>query len=113
MRVKRGVTAHKKHKKVLKLTKGYLGSNHRLIKRAKEALLHAGEYAHAHRRRKGSDFRMLWISRINTALRSHNLRYGEVINKLDNKNILLNRKVLALLALDKPQVFDKIIEEIK
>lgn len=113
MRVKRGVVAHKKHKKVLKLTKGYLGSNHKLIKRAKEALLHAGEYAHAHRRRKGSDFRVLWISRINTALRTHNLRYSEFINKLSKNNVNLNRKVLALLALDKPAVFDKIVESIK
>jgi large subunit ribosomal protein L20 len=113
MRVKRGVAAHKKHKKVLKSTKGYLGSNHKLIKRAREAMWHAGDYAHAHRRRKGGDFRVMWISRINAALTPFGIRYSEFIAKLDKKNIKLNRKVIALMALDKPEVFAKIVNEIQ
>lgn len=113
MRVKRGVSAHRKHKKLLKATKGYLGSNHKLIKRAKEAYLHAGEYAHAHRRRRGSDFRMLWISRINTALRPFGVKYSVFINELAKKKVIIDRKNLAMLALDKPEVFAKIVQEVK
>lgn len=113
MRVKRGVSAHKKHKKLLKLAKGYQTSYHKLIKRAKEAVWHAGDYSVKHRRRRQSDFRKLWIQRINAALFDQNIKYSEFINKLIKSNIKLNRKVLAEIAVEYPQSFIKIVEFIK
>lgn len=113
MRVKRGVTAHAKHKKVLKSTKGYLGSYHKLIKRAKEAMWHAGDYSAKHRRRRQSDFRALWISRINAALQPFEIKYGNFIDKMNKADVKLNRKVVAWLAADKPELFEKLVNEVK
>lgn len=113
MRIKRGVSAHKKHKKLLKATKGYLGSNHKLIKRAKEAMWHAGAYSSRHRKRRASDYRTLWISRINAALTPHDVKYSQFINLMMKANIVLDRKVLAALALDRPKDFDAVVALIK
>lgn len=113
MRVKRGLASHAKHKKLLKLTKGYQGTYHKNVKRAKEALWHAGDYSARHRKRRAADFRTLWIQRINAALQPHDIKYSRFINMLLVKNIKLNRKVLASLALDQVEVFNKIVEFVK
>lgn len=113
MRIKRGVVAHKKHKKVLKATKGYLGSNHKLIKRAREAMWHAGDYSFRHRRRRASDYRALWIGSINSGVKAEGIRYSEFINMLKKSGVELNRKVLAWLAVDYPSTFSKLVNEVK
>lgn len=113
MRVKRGVTAHKKHKKLLKATKGYTGSYSRLVKRAHEALLHAGEYSKQSRRKRTGDFRSLWIGRINAGLTEYGVRYSDFINLLNKSNIKLNRKVMADLALDHPKSFRELVALVK
>lgn len=113
MRIKRGLAKKRKHNKVLELTKGYRLSYSKLYRRAKEALLHAGQYAFNHRKKRGGDFRQLWIKRINAALSDKNLRYSEFINKLNKSNVTLNRKVLAALALDNPKVFGAVVEAVR
>lgn len=113
MRIKRGLAKNRKHKKVLGLAKGYRLTYSRLYRRAKEALLHAGQYSLAHRRKRSGDFRRLWISRINAALSSHGMRYSEFINKLNKAEIKINRKVLSTLALDYPEVFNNIVKSVK
>lgn len=111
-RVKRGVTSHAKHKKILKLAKGYRGRRSKLIKTAKEAVLHAGEYAFAGRKDKKGDFRSLWITRINGSLKAHDLTYSKFMNLVKNANVELDRKMLAKIALDDPQTFDQIVKKV-
>ena len=101
-RVKRGVTAHARHKKVLKLAKGYYGARSRVYRVAKQAVIKAGQYAYRDRRQKKRDFRALWIVRINAGAREHDLSYSRLINGLKKAAIEIDRKVLADLA-----VFDK------
>lgn len=113
VRVKGGVTTRRKHKKILKLAKGYWMTRHKQIKKAKEAVLHAGEYAFAGRKNKKREFRQLWILRINAAVRPLGLSYGSLINKLKGKKIDLDRKILSKIAVDYPQVFEKIVEKVK
>ena len=108
-RVKRGVTAHQKHKKLLKLTKGYRGGRSKLVKQAKEASLHAGEYAFAGRKQKRRDMRKLWITQMGIALRNEGLSYSKFIPALKAKNILLHRKILAELAAHDLEAFKKVI----
>lgn len=110
-RVKRGVTAHKKHKKVLKLTKGHRGGRSKLIREAKSSLLHAGQYAFAGRKLRKRDMRRLWITQLGIAVRNEGLNYSKFISQLKIKNIKLNRKILADLAVHHPDDFKKIIEE--
>lgn len=110
MRIKRGLAKTRKHKKVLESTKGYRLSNSKLYKRAHEAMLHAGNYSLAHRRRRMSQMRTLWIQRINAALHEQGMKYGEFINLLKKKNIELDRKTLSNLAVDFPQTFTKVVE---
>ena len=110
-RVKRGTISHRKHKKILKKAKGYRMSKHRLIKVAKEALLHAGEYAFAGRKLKKRDFRRLWITRISGAVKKLGLSYSRFINLLKKQNILLDRKILADLIANDPKTFEKIVKE--
>ena len=112
-RVKRGVESRRKHKKVLKLAKGYRGARSRTFKVAKQAVTRAGQYAYRDRRVKKRSFRSLWIIRINAACRIHDINYSEFINKLKSNNININRKVLADLAVNRPDEFKKIIEKIK
>lgn len=113
MRVKRGVTKRRKHKKVLKLTKGYTLSNSKLFRRAKQAQLHAGQYSMAHRRKRAGQFRKLWIQRINAALSPFDLSYSKFIAGLKKAQIELDRKVLADLALDHSEEFKAVVEAVK
>ena len=102
-RVKRGVTAHARHKKVIDLAKGYRGRRGNVYRVAKEAVMKAGQYAYRDRRAKKRDFRALWITRINAAAREHGLRYGQFMFGLKAASIEVDRKVLADLAvMDKP-----------
>ena len=112
-RVKRGVTAHAKHKKVIDAAKGYRGRRGNVFRIAKEAVMKAGQYAYRDRRQKKRVFRTLWIARINAAAREHGLSYSVFMNGLTKAAIQIDRKVLADLAvLDKP-AFAKIVGDIK
>lgn len=110
-RVKRGVTSHQKHKKILKLAKGYRGGRSKLIKQAKEATLHAGQYAFAGRKQRRRDFRKLWITQVNNALSAEGISYSKFMAQLKEKNILLNRKSLAELAVHDLPTFKKIVSD--
>ena len=111
-RVKRGVTSHKKHKKLLKLTAGHRGGRSTLVKQARESLLHAGEYAFAGRKQKKRDMRKLWITQLNIAVRAEGLSYSKFIASLKSKNINLDRKILAELAVHHPEDFKKIVAQV-
>lgn len=110
-RVKRGVTSHAKHKKLYEANKGYRMTKRRLVRVAKEAHLHSGEYAFAGRRLKKRDMRRLWISRINQAVGKMDLRYSQFINALKKADIQLDRKTLADLAVRDPEVFKIIVDK--
>ena len=110
-RVKRGVTAHRRHKKVLDLTSGHKGQRHRLIKRANESMMHALRYNYVDRRDRKSDFRELWIVRINAAARLHGLSYGRFIHGLKLAEVDLDRKALADLAVTRPDVFEQLAKQ--
>jgi len=112
MRVKTGIVRRKGHKKILKLTKGYRMTKHRLFKVAQEAALHAGQYAYAGRKQKKRQMRRIWITRINGALAKSGLSYSEFINRLKKAKIELDRKILAILASEDPQIFQKIVEKV-
>jgi large subunit ribosomal protein L20 len=112
-RVKRGVTAHARHKKVLNQAKGYRGRRKNVYRIAKEAVMKAGEYAYRDRRQKKRVFRALWIARINAATRECGLSYSVFINGLKKASIEVDRKVLADIAVfDKP-AFMKLVEQAK
>lgn len=111
-RVKRGVTSHKRHKKVLAATKGHRGGRSKLIREAKSSLLHAGQYAFTGRKLRKRDARKLWIIKLNAAVKAEGLNYSQFINKLKTKNILLDRKILADLAVTEPDAFKKIMLEV-
>lgn len=113
MRVKRGKTKKKKHKKTLKEAKGYRLTYSKLYRRAKEALLHAGQYSYDHRKKRRNDFRRLWIQRINAALDQHDVKYSRFIHLLKENEIKLNRKMLSELALNQPEVFAEVVETVK
>ncbi len=112
-RVKGGLTTRRKHKKVLKLAKGYWMSRRKQIKKAKEATLHAGQYAYSGRKDRKGDFRSLWILRINAAARPLGLSYSQLINKLSQRKVGLDRKVLSQIANEHPKVFEKLIQSLK
>jgi large subunit ribosomal protein L20 len=112
-RVKRGVTSHRRHKKVLGLTKGHAGQRHRLIKRANESMLHALRYNYVDRRDRKGDFRELWIMRINAAARLHGLTYSRFIFGLKKAGIELDRKALADLAVTRPDAFEELAGQAK
>jgi large subunit ribosomal protein L20 len=109
-RVKRGVTAHQRHKKILKLAKGYRGSKHKLFRVAKEQVMKSGQYAYIHRRLKKRDFRKLWIARINAAARNNGTTYSRMVHGLKEAGVDINRKMLADLAVNDPQGFTKLVE---
>lgn len=112
-RVKRGVTAHARHKKVLNLAKGYRGRRKNIYRIAKEAVMKAGQYAYRDRRQKKRQFRALWIARINAAARECGLPYSVFMNGLKKATIEVDRKVLADIAVfDKP-TFVKLVEQAK
>ena len=112
-RVKRGVASHKRHKKILALTKGHAGQRHRLIKRANESMLHALRYNWVDRRDRKGDFRELWIQRINAAARLNGLTYSRMIFGLKKAGIELDRKALADLAVTRPDAFEELAGQAK
>jgi len=108
-RVKRGVTAHKRHKKVLALTKGHRATRHSLYRRAHESMVKALSYAYFHRRERKGDMRRLWISRVNAASRAQGLTYGQFIDGLNKSGVEINRKILADMAVREPDVFASLV----
>jgi large subunit ribosomal protein L20 len=110
-RVKRGVTAHAKHKKVLKAAKGYYGRRKNTIRVAKQAVEKAQQYAYRDRKRRKRTFRALWILRINAAVREHGLTYGRFINGLSNLGIEVDRKVLSDIAINDPAGFKALVDK--
>lgn len=113
MRVKRGVAARAKHKKILKLAKGMQHNRTRSYRLAKQAVIRALQYAYRDRRNKKRDLRSLWITRINAAAREHGVTYGKFIANLKAANVELDRKVLAELAVNEPKAFEAIIKSTK
>ncbi|MBB1485835.1 50S ribosomal protein L20 [Oceanospirillum sediminis] len=112
-RVKRGVVARRRHKKVLKQAKGYYGARSRVFRVAKQAVIKAGQYAYRDRRQRKRQFRALWIARINAAARINGLSYSRFIAGLKKANIEIDRKVLADLAVHEKAVFAAIVEKAK
>lgn len=112
-RVKRGTVVRKKRKKLFNLTKGYKHGRKRLVKHAKQALLKAKTYEYRDRRNKKRDFRRLWIVRINAGCRKLGIKYSEFIKKLNNKKIDIDRKILADLACNNFDEFEKIVNKVK
>ncbi len=112
-RVKRGVTTHARHKKVLKQAKGYVGRSSTNYRIALERLEKALQYAYRDRRQKKRDFRGLWIQRINAAVREHGITYSRFICGLKRAGIELDRKVLAAIAYDDPAAFSVIVDQVK
>lgn len=108
-RVKGGIVARKRRKKILKEASGYFGSKHRLWKTAKEQLLHSGVYAYRDRRQKKRDFRKLWITRINAACRENEISYSKFIDGLNKAGLTVNRKMLSELAIDNPKAFSDLV----
>ncbi|MCV6546759.1 MAG: 50S ribosomal protein L20 [Cohaesibacter sp.] len=112
-RVKRGVTAHARHKKVLKAAKGYYGRRKSTIRVAKQAVEKAGQYAYRDRKAKKRNFRSLWIQRINAAVREQGLTYGRFIDGLNKAGIEIDRKVLSDMAINQPEAFAALVEKAK
>lgn len=112
-RVKGGPKGRRKHKKILKTTKGYRGTRSKLFRPAHEAYLHAGEYAFAGRKNRKRDFRRLWIQKINAALKPLDISYSRFIKKLTDSKMELDRKILSEIAVSDPKTFSKIVEEVK
>ena len=110
-RVKRGVTSHAKHKKVLKAVKGQWGRRKNTIRVAKQAMEKAMQYAYRDRRNKKRDFKSLWIQRINAGVRAEGLTYSKFINGLNKSGIKLDRKILAEIAYDNPEAFKTIVKK--
>lgn len=108
-RVKRGVTSHHRHKKLLALTKGHRATKHALIKRAKESMLHSLSYAYDHRREKKGDMRRLWNARVNAAARASGLTYSQFIYGLKQSGVEINRKMLADIAVKNPESFSNLV----
>ncbi len=112
-RVKRGVTAHARHKKVLDQAKGYYGARRKVYRVAKQAVTKAGQYAYRDRRQKKRQFRALWIVRINAAARQFDLSYSRLIDGLNKAGVEIDRKVLADLAVHDISAFGKVAEKAK
>lgn len=112
-RVKKGLTKRRRHKKILAAAKGYRGARSRLVRTAKEAGLHAGNYAFAGRKQRKRQKRRLWISQINAALKSRDLSYNKFIKGLYEANIEIDRKILSSLAVSDPDTFDKVVSKAK
>ena len=112
-RVKRGVTARRRHKKILSKAKGYYGARSRVFRVAKQAVTKAGQYAYRDRRQRKRQFRALWITRINAQSRANGLTYSRLINGLKKADIALDRRVLADLAVHEPEAFNAIAAQAK
>lgn len=109
-RVKTAVITRKKHKKILKRAKGYYGAKHYRFRMAKQAVMKSGAYAYAGRKDKKSNFRKLWIARINAAARQNGMTYSKMIAGLKKANVAINRKMLAEIAVTDPKAFTEIAE---
>lgn len=112
-RVKRGVTAHRKHKKILKQAKGYYGARSRVYRVAKQAVIKASQYAYRDRKQRKRQFRALWIMRINAAARICGLSYSRLIDGLNKASIMIDRKILADIAVHDEKAFSIIAEKAK
>lgn len=110
-RIKRGVTAHARHKKVIKAAKGYSGRRKNTIRVAMQAVDKAGQYAYRDRRARKRTFRSLWVQRINAGAREHGMTYGRFINGLTRAGVEVDRKVLADLAVHEPSAFKALVEK--
>lgn len=109
-RVKTARITRKKHKKILKRAKGYYGAKHYRFRMAKQAVMKSGMYAYVGRKDKKSNFRKLWIARINAAARQNGTTYSKLINGMKNKGIVVNRKMLAELAVNDPKAFEEVVK---
>lgn len=112
-RVKTALITRKKHKKILKRAKGYYGAKHYRFRMTKQAVMKSGQYAYVGRKDRKSNFRKLWIARINAAARQNGLTYSKLINGLKKANIVINRKMLAEIAVTDPKAFAEIAKKIK
>jgi|SRR4051794_20154253 large subunit ribosomal protein L20 len=112
-RVKRGVTAHARHKKILALAKGFRGRRKNVFRIAKQAVMKAGQYAYRDRRTRKRVFRQLWIARINAASRGQGLTYSKFMAGLKKANIEIDRKVLSDMAINDPAAFSSIVDKVK
>jgi len=108
-RVKRGITTHRRHKKVLALTKGHRATKHSLYRRAHESMLKSLSYAYSHRRERKGDMRRLWILRVSAASRANGLTYSQFMNGLKKSRIEINRKMLADMAVREPEAFTNLV----
>ncbi len=112
-RVKRGVTAHAKHKKVLKAAKGYYGARRKIYRVAKQAVIKAGQYAYRDRRQKNRQFRALWIARINAEARNNDISYSRLMDGLNKAGVEVDRKMLADLAVHDKAAFSAVVNQAK
>ena len=110
MRVKGGTVTRRRHKKILKQTKGFFGTRHKLFRRANEAWMKSMAYAYRDRRNKKRDIRRLWIIRINAAARMNGTTYSRLINDLKKANVTIDRKMLAELAVNNPEAFSAVVK---
>ena len=113
MRTRKGAARNRAKKRLFKKTKGYRGGRRNLLRTAKESVVRAGAYAYRDRRVRKREFRRLWIVRINAACRERGLRYSEFIHGLDKAEIRLDRKTLAEMAVNDPNAFDQIVDQVK
>ena len=112
-RVKRGVVAHARHKKVLKLAKGYKGARSKVYRVAKQAVIKAGQYAYIGRKQRKRQFRSLQITKINAAARLNNMSYSQLMDQLKKADITIKRKMLADLAMHEPSAFKHLVEKVQ
>jgi len=112
MRVTGGPASHRRHKKILKMAKGYRGRRNSTFKMAKQAVLKAGLNAYRDRKRKKREFRRLWIVRLNAALRSRGHMYSRFIRQMEEKDVQLNRKILSELAIHEPEAFAEVVKKV-
>lgn len=112
-RIKRGLVSKRRHNKLLESTKGYRGTKSKLVKVAQEAALHAGQYAFHGRKRRKRDMRRLWIARIGEAAKAQGISYNQFVFALSQKNIKLNRKILAHLVTEEPEIFKQVVDKVK
>ncbi len=113
IRIKKGRINHKKHKKILKLTKGYYGSRSRCFKSAKQAVIKSGQYSYRDRKQKKRYFRKIWIININAEVRKYGITYNKFINKIKKLSIKINRKILSNIIIKNKNIFKNLIKLIK
>ena len=111
-RARSGKVTHRRHKKVLELTRGHRAGRHKLYRTAHESMLHALDYSYCHRRERKSDFRRLWIARINAAARIQGLTYSKLIARLKDSDVDINRKMLAEMAVRDPDGFAALVASV-